>query len=115
MTIGENTFPKVFTNALHVPGISKNLFSMSKVTSPSYIFEFKNNKCIFKNTHKKIVGRSTLDSQLYKLHCNTKLRREECAQVVNLGKSDTKLSAEKCIQIIVGCIESSIFTYGMSD
>ncbi len=98
-----------------MPGISKNLFSMSKVTSPSYISELKNNKCIFKNTHKKIVGRSTRDNQLYKLHCSTKLRREECAQVVNLGKSDTKLSAEKCIQIIVGCIESSIFTYGMSD
>jgi hypothetical protein len=90
MTVGENTLPKVFTNVLHVPGIAKNLFSMSKVISPSYIFEFRNNKCIVKNMLKEVVGHGTHDNQLYKLHCSTKLRREKCAQVVNLGKSALK-------------------------
>ncbi len=38
MIVGENILPKVFTNVLHVLGIIKNLFSLSKVTSPKHIF-----------------------------------------------------------------------------
>jgi hypothetical protein len=38
MTVGEKILPKVFTNVFHVPRIAKNLFSMSKVISPNYIF-----------------------------------------------------------------------------
>ncbi len=38
MIVGENILPKVFTNVLHVLGIIKNLFSLSKVTSLKHIF-----------------------------------------------------------------------------
>ncbi len=38
MILGKNVLPRVLTDALHVPGIDKNLFSMSTATSQGHVF-----------------------------------------------------------------------------
>jgi hypothetical protein len=36
--LGKNVLPRVLTDALHVPGIAKNLFSVSAATSQGHAF-----------------------------------------------------------------------------
>jgi len=50
--------------------------------------------------HKEVVGEGTQENWFYTMQCTTKLSKEECIQVANLGESDTKLSVEECVQII---------------
>ncbi len=52
--------------------------------------------------HKEVVRQGTQENWLYMMQCNTKLSKKEWIQVVNLGKSDTKLNVKECAQII-GC------------
>ncbi len=52
---GNKTIDGVLTNVLHVPGLAKNLFSVTKATTLGNIFEFGKKRCVIMNKQKKVI------------------------------------------------------------
>jgi hypothetical protein len=56
MTVRNTTIEGVFIDILHVLGIAKNLFFVSKATSLNLVFEFNNNIVVVRNNQRKVIG-----------------------------------------------------------
>ena len=67
-------------SVLYVPGLARNLFSVSKATSRGLHVDFTGEECIFRNKLGAIVARGTREERLYKL-LTTKRPEVECAQI----------------------------------
>ena len=57
------------TNVLHVPALTKNLFSISKGTAYGCTFTFKDDDCFITNSSNQTISYATVKRGLYKLHC----------------------------------------------
>ena len=61
----------LLTEVLYVPGIAKNLFSVSKSTSEGLKIEFSTKFCFIRNNNGTVVGKGVRENNLYKLSCRT--------------------------------------------
>jgi hypothetical protein len=67
-------------SVLYVPGLARNLFSVSKATSRGLHVDFTGEECVFRNKLGAIVAKGTREERLYKL-LTTKRPEVECAQI----------------------------------
>jgi len=90
MIVGDTTIKGVLTDILHVPGIAKILFYVSKTTSLNHVFEF-NNIVVVRNNQRTVIGEGVNDNKLYKLCCKTKLSTIENIEHIAISQETSSI------------------------
>ena len=70
--------------SLHVPDLSFNLVSVSKVTEAGRVVKFLEKECQFINSQKQVIARASRHGSLYLLDCGSGEQRYAAKVSVNL-------------------------------
>ena len=66
---GSEAKPRKLYDTLHVPDLSFNLVSVSKVTEAGWVVKFLEKECQFINSQKQVIARASRHGSLYLFDC----------------------------------------------
>jgi hypothetical protein len=93
MKVGHHKVKGVLHEVLHVLGLVKNLFLISKATTQGLKIEFEQDGCSIKNNVGEVLAKAIQENRLYKLLYSQVL---ESVQVVEyLESANTQIAGEK--------------------